>query len=243
MIGRIRQTQNVTTPTLSTPPRLVQTALLVDGDPDTRLLYKTILAPLAQVIVEAGDGAEALGKALCERPALIVSETRLARVDGFALCSMLRTSPGTERASIVVVTAVANPHVTARAINAGADAVLAKPCDIDEMIATVRRVCEAAQVRQEPAVQPATDAVQSPRRPMLSRVYERRFTTAPPQPPPRVFCPICATPLTYQNSHVGGVSAKYPEQWDYFSCAECGTYQYRHRTRKIALVPESSTDR
>jgi predicted RNA-binding Zn-ribbon protein involved in translation (DUF1610 family) len=40
----------------------------------------------------------------------------------------------------------------------------------------------------------------------------------------------------YEQSHIGGVSAKHPEQWDDFICPTCGTFEYRHRTRKLRRV-------
>jgi RNase P subunit RPR2 len=71
---------------------------------------------------------------------------------------------------------------------------------------------------------------------MRSHQHDRRFTTEPPKPAPAAFCPRCATPLTYLHSHTGGVSDKYPEQWDYFTCEQCGGYRYRHRTRRLTPV-------
>jgi hypothetical protein len=73
------------------------------------------------------------------------------------------------------------------------------------------------------------------RRMMLSRVHARRETTEPPLPPPTLVCPNCDHPLRYTKSYVGGVSAKQPEQWDYFECS-CGTFQYRHRTRRLKPI-------
>ena len=36
---------------------------------------------------------------------------------------------------------------------------------------------------------------------------------------------------------IGGVSAKHAEQWDYYVCPRsCGTFQFRHRTRKVRHV-------
>ena len=33
---------------------------------------------------------------------------------------------------------------------------------------------------------------------------------------------------------LGGVTAKFSEQWDYYRCpAGCGAFQYRHRTRRV----------
>ena len=56
--------------------------LIVDSDPDTRLLYKMALGSVTDSVVEAEDGAEALGKAICIQPNIIITETRLQRVDG-----------------------------------------------------------------------------------------------------------------------------------------------------------------
>jgi hypothetical protein len=48
-----------------------------------------------------------------------------------------------------------------------------------------------------------------------------------------VICPSCDRLLTYELSYVGGVNEHHPEQWDYFVCSTCGTFQYRQRTRKM----------
>jgi hypothetical protein len=40
----------------------------------------------------------------------------------------------------------------------------------------------------------------------------------------------------YEHSHVGGVSQRHPEQWDYYRCSACGRFQYRQRTRKLRRV-------
>ena len=87
--------------------------LVVEADSDTRLLVKVALAPLAGSVSEAEDGAEALGKVICEPPALIVTEVRLPRIDGVTLCGLLRRNPTTAGARIVVVTGAAAPTVIA----------------------------------------------------------------------------------------------------------------------------------
>jgi len=71
----------------------------------------------------------------------------------------------------------------------------------------------------------------------LSRAHQRHDTTTPPLTPPSLVCPGCDQPLVYQRSHVGGVSARNSEQWDYFECPHgCGAFQYRERTRKLRKV-------
>ena len=67
-----------------------------------------------------------------------------------------------------------------------------------------------------------------------TRVFSRYTTTTPPTLPPILLCPLCDRPLTYERSHIGGVSDRHPEQWDEYGCSNaCGTFQYRHRTRKL----------
>jgi hypothetical protein len=75
------------------------------------------------------------------------------------------------------------------------------------------------------------------RRPTFSRAHIRHQTTEPPVAPPALVCPQCDQLLRYQRSHIGGVSARHVEQWDYYECSGgCGTFQYRQRTRKLRRV-------
>src|SRR5262249_23063748 len=139
---------------------------------------------------------------------------------------------------VVVVTAAASPDVASCAVAAGASAVLVKPCDIDELRATVRQMVSAPPFRPDKPASGGSGSIRisTPRRLMRSHQLDRRFTTEPPKPPPAAFCPRCATPLSYLHSHTGVFSDKYPEQWNYFTCENCGGYRYRHRTRRLTPV-------
>ena len=67
---------------------LVARVLIADADTDTRALYREVMRGCH--VVEAEDGRDALVKALSYPPALVITETRLPIVDGFALCDVLR---------------------------------------------------------------------------------------------------------------------------------------------------------
>jgi hypothetical protein len=93
---------------------------------------------------------------------------------------------------------------------------------------------ERAMIQVARARQLQANALAFVRSRALSRSFIREDTTTPPQPPPQLVCPGCDQPLTYQHSHVGGVSERHREQWDYFECLNgCGRFQYRQRTRKL----------
>ena len=77
----------------------------------------------------------------------------------------------------------------------------------------------------------------STRKLMLSHAQFRRDTASPPTAPPALICPECDHVLIYKRSHIGGVSERHLEQWDYFECGGgCGQFQYRGRTRKLRKV-------
>jgi CheY-like chemotaxis protein len=212
--------------------------LIVDPDPDTQAMYVAGLGLWGWIVDAVTDGREALAKAISYRPAAIVMETRVPRLDGFELCRLLRRDPDTQHVPILVVTGDADAKCIAAAEEAGANRVLIKPC----LPAALARVIEATLTvrdKRSPRVGTAADAPLKPmaRTHILSRGYQRSATTTPPAAPPALFCPRCDRRLAYQKSHVGGVSAKHSEQWDMFECpAGCGQFQYRQRTRKLRDV-------
>jgi len=230
----------------------VALALLVDRDGDTRKRYAHHLR-LADAceIVEAEDGREALAKALSRHPDVIVTDTRLPGINGFQLCTLLRRDTSTSGIPIILVTADAFDAEVRRAARVGADAVLAKPCLPEHLEHEIRRVLQQSielRARGKDARQRGHEEIErsqelidrskaNVRRVMLSRTHVRSETTEPPTAPPVLVCPRCDLQLRYLRSHIGGVSERHAEQWDYFECtAGCGTFQYRERTRKLKKV-------
>lgn len=215
------------------PPRRI---LIVDPDPDTRELFRYCLSADGTAVEEAADGRDALVKALAHPPQLVVTEIILPYVEGHALCGILRQDQATARVPILVVTGDARPEVIALAKTAGADAVLIKPTTPDAILNEAQRLLTAAGTprQHEGSDSAASDGASAEGgRATLTRRHQRFMTTTPPAPPPALLCPTCDAPLQYERSHVGGVSSRHPEQWDYYTCSKCGTFQFRHRTRRL----------
>src|SRR5262245_17880745 len=79
-------------------------ALLVDRDEDTRALYSENLIHHGYAVDHASDGREALTKAIVDGPNIIVTDTRLAFIDGYRLIELLRSDTHTSAIPIIVVT-------------------------------------------------------------------------------------------------------------------------------------------
>lgn len=226
-------------------------ALIVDRDEDTRHMYAEYLRIGAWRVDEASDGREALAKAIAIRPDVVVTETRLPGISGYDLCDLLRRDVATSRIPIVVVTGDAYIADVEHAKTAGADCVLTKPCLPERLLAELGRVMASSAtlrarseaVRSEIAGQLARAekalgrSHETLRKHSLKRAYHRGDTINPPIAPPALLCPSCDRALSYQRSHVGGVSSRHPEQWDYYECSGgCGTFQYRTSTRKLRKI-------
>jgi CheY-like chemotaxis protein len=220
----------------SYPPSI----LLIDADGDTRALYRQSVESLGYDVEEASDGREALVKALSRPPALVITELVLPFLDGYALCGILRRDGATAGVPILAITTETRLAELDRARHAGADTILVKPTVIDDVISELFRLLDAfkdGRPMPTPGVASPNDAVTplpSPRRGGQSKAFVRYVTMTPPLAPPPMLCPTCDHPLVYEQSRIGGVSERYREQWDRYTCVTCGTFQYRHRTRTLS---------
>jgi CheY-like chemotaxis protein len=216
--------------------------LIVEPDRDVRRLYVGALRPLGCDAIEAGDGREALVEALVRRPTVIVTESRLPVVNAPALCEILRRDSMTRTVPILALAPDAAAREAERVLRAGATRILIKPVTPDALVSELRRLAAAKVVVQPPRMEPAalppplTTSGKPRKRIANSKLHVRCTTTSPPAPPPALRCPTCDVALTYERSHLGGVSDRQPEQWDTYTCLSCGTFEYRHRTRKLRVL-------
>ena len=115
--------------------------LVVDDDPFIRKLVTTTLEDVSQfTLLEAADGVEALELADRERPAVVLLDVEMPRLDGLGVCRALRANPATRDATIVILTAGHGDQVEAQAEQAGADLFLTKPFSPLELLRLVDRL-------------------------------------------------------------------------------------------------------
>ena len=74
-------------------------------------------------------------------PDVVVTDVDMPVMDGLDLCRELRANATTRDVVVVVVTGDASDQTEA-ALDAGCDAILAKPCSRTILLATIRRLLE-----------------------------------------------------------------------------------------------------
>src|SRR5688500_12609170 len=118
------------------------TILVVDDLEAVLRLMFDILSVEGYRVVKARDGEEALEVVLREQPDLVISDVRMPRFDGFALCRALRSSPATRLIPVVLMTGASESHDRIEAIEAGAHDFVRKPIDQAELKARVRSLMQ-----------------------------------------------------------------------------------------------------
>lgn len=134
--GATYSTQQPTLITLA-PSGLPQSLLIVEDSPDTAELLHTLFAQKGCRVMGAGSVGEALRMIEAEKPNLIISDIGLPDADGYELLARLRHLPGMEKIPVIAVSGYVTEEDCARALAAGFAAHIAKPIDIDDLIATV----------------------------------------------------------------------------------------------------------
>jgi diguanylate cyclase (GGDEF)-like protein len=114
--------------------------LVVDADPHVRHAVRQALLRQGFDVLEALEGCEGMAKALTEAPAAVILDLVLPRMSGLEVCRRLKSGMTTHQIPVVVVTARDRVEDTLRAMEAGADDFLAKPCDVRELCARVQGI-------------------------------------------------------------------------------------------------------
>jgi two-component system, cell cycle response regulator DivK len=110
----------------------VPTALIVEDHADFRDLLSLILERLGYSVLGAADGEQALQLAASTQPTLIVTDLGLPVMNGLEFVQQLRpVLANPNECRVVMLTAYDRQDCADDALNAGCDAILSKPVDLD----------------------------------------------------------------------------------------------------------------
>jgi CheY-like chemotaxis protein len=116
----------------------VPLVLVVDDVDDNRRLYVNTLTDAGYTVEQATNGQEALEKIGKTRPALVVMDLSMPVLDGWEATRRIKKDPSTADIVIIALTGHATNYGLVQAKEAGAEAVLTKPCLAEDLLALVR---------------------------------------------------------------------------------------------------------
>jgi two-component system response regulator len=126
--------------------------LLVEDNPDDQALTLRALEKnnIANEVVVVDDGAKALdylfgageyeGRDTSDRPALVLLDLKLPKVDGLAVLSKIRSDARTKMMPVVVLTSSAEEHDLVKSYELGVNSYVRKPVDFTEFVEATRQL-------------------------------------------------------------------------------------------------------
>lgn len=111
--------------------------LLVEPDPQSLRVLEVSLKKAGFSVTTASDGGDALAKVELSTPDLILSDTRLPRLDGYELVRRLKERPDYSAIPVVFLTGQRSIEDKIRGLELGVEDYLTKPIFVRELIARV----------------------------------------------------------------------------------------------------------
>lgn len=115
--------------------------LIVEDEPDLLHGLEKALREEHYAVDTAEDGEDGLHKAQDSSYDAVVLDLMLPRMDGFEVLRQLRL---TRKTPVLMLTARTHPADRVRGLDSGADDYLAKPFDLDELLARLRALIRRA---------------------------------------------------------------------------------------------------
>jgi len=126
-----------------------KTILIVDDDEKNITLLKAYLQAEKYKIFQALNGEEALKMVNDFNPDLILLDVMMPGIDGFEVCTRLKTEEKTKMIPVVMVTALKERADRIKALEAGADDFLSKPVDRTALLARVKSLLRVKSYHDE----------------------------------------------------------------------------------------------
>jgi len=124
------------------PPELQSNALKILIVDDEKLYSRWLAEEIGEryahsEISVAHDGFSAGEVTVQIKPAVIILDLHMPGIDGLEVCRRIKANPHTTQTVVIAVTADTDPQIRERIIELGACACLAKPVDVEVLVAEI----------------------------------------------------------------------------------------------------------
>ncbi len=110
---------------------------VVEDTAELRVYLKETLSRYFNRVYTAENGAEGLKQIKEKLPDIIISDVMMPRMNGFELCSQVKSDLDISHIPFILLTAYSDPRNMHTGYKTGADAFLSKPFDVDTLLALV----------------------------------------------------------------------------------------------------------
>jgi DNA-binding response OmpR family regulator len=111
--------------------------LVVEDEPDILMLLRVVIEMNGYDAALAADGSTALERLDAEKPDLVLLDLMLPVMDGWTVLAEMRSRPNPP--PVIICSAARSARDVELAEERGAEAVLLKPLDMDQLLETMSR--------------------------------------------------------------------------------------------------------
>lgn len=122
--------------------------ILVEDNHEFRAFLQSELSDKYQVIV-ASNGKEGLENIRSELPDLVISDVMMPEMSGTELCRILKKDVSISHIPVILLTAKASDQAQIEGFEAGADAYISKPFNMDILLLRINHLIEQRQQRKD----------------------------------------------------------------------------------------------
>lgn len=150
------------------------TVYFIDDSATMREVIKIAFRRENITVITAGDAASAIAQFEQTPPDAVITDVIMPDQDGYSVCSQIKQHPQFSATPVILMSGVVNKNVADKAVSVGADELIRKPFQPQELIARVKSFLEPK------SEQPAAPLLPAPR-PSSSHALNNFF--APPPVP------------------------------------------------------------
>jgi diguanylate cyclase (GGDEF)-like protein len=153
--------------------------LVVDDEPDILTLNRMVLEQAGYQVVTAGNGVDAIQKAIDFSPDVMVLDVMMPRMNGYQVCRLLKNDRRTAAIPVIICTVKSLKTEKLYAYTSGADEYLVKPFEKEMLVELVQKCLKGHEGRQTislqegevPRTRTSTDSILSD----VNRLLDRRL--------------------------------------------------------------------
>ena len=169
------------------PEKRTPTVYFIDDSATMREVIKIAFRRENITVITAGDAASAIAQFEQTPPDAVITDVIMPDQDGYSVCSQIKQHPQFSATPVILMSGVVNKNVADKAVSVGADELIRKPFQPQELIARVKSFLEPKSDLPKPE-QHTTPSASAPRpanSPSLSSLFAQ-----PPAPTPVPLVPV-----------------------------------------------------
>src|SRR6201981_3697980 len=128
----------------ASPEKRTPTVYFIDDSATMREVIKIAFRRENITVITAGDAASAIAQFEQTPPDAVITDVIMPDQDGYSVCSQIKQHPQFSTTPVILMSGVVNKSVADKAVSVGADELIRKPFQPQELIGRVRNLLNVA---------------------------------------------------------------------------------------------------